>query len=126
MNPMMQKNDEARPELDGLLHDYFQAQLPQPWPTFKAPMALRQKRTASFWSRSAGRIALAACIALMVAGYLTLGGFFPRSQAPMGAQKAADDMGFIEKGPKSVTPTPPTHHLEDPMEPVGSLTTNKK
>jgi hypothetical protein len=122
MNPTMQKNDEARPELDELLHDYFQAQIPQPWPTFKAPLSLRQNRTASFWSRSAGRMALAACIALMVAGYLTLGGFFPTMQAPPGATKEANDIGMKE--PKRATPTP--HPPEDPMEPVGNLTTHKK
>src|SRR5471032_260860 len=105
MNNMMQKNDETRPELDELLHEYFQAQLPQPWPTFKAPVTLRQKRTASFWSRSAGRIALAACIALMVAGYLTLGGFFLATQGPSVTTKGAEDMSFREKS-KSVTPTP--------------------
>ena len=126
MNNMIQKNDETRPEMDALLHDFFQAELPQPWPSFKAPMPLRQKMTASVWSRSAGRVALAACIALMAAGYFMLGGFFPRSQAPLGTQKAAGDMSLLEKGPQRVTPTPTpqTSQPDDPMERVGTMNKN--
>jgi hypothetical protein len=113
MNNTMQKNDEVRPEMDDLLHDYFQAEMPRPWPTFQVPKPMRTKRTASFWARSSGRVALAACITLLVAGYLTLGGFFPRTQGPSGMEHEARDIGM--KDPKTVKPTPRINSTEEPM-----------
>ena len=74
-NISTQIDEEARPEMDDLLHDYFQSEMPKPWPTFKAPKALRTKPPVSLWSRYSGRLAIAACIAALVAGYLTLGAF---------------------------------------------------
>jgi hypothetical protein len=119
-------NDEARPETDVLLHDYFQAQLPHSWPTFKTPKPTRMKQPASFWSRYSGRLALAACVALLVAGYLTLGGFFPRSQAPTGVQKAMDDLGHKEKYHTPVKPKTETP-VDDAMPmPMGNETTKSK
>ena len=125
MNNTMQKNDEVRPEMDDLLHDYFQAEMPHPWPTFKAPRPMRLKQIASFWSRNSGRVALAACIGLLIAGYLMLGGFFPRTQGPSGVQPETRDIGFKEKGPKSVTP--PQNATDDPMPtPIGHENTKNK
>jgi len=86
MSNQMIRNDEARPEMDEMLHAYFQAEMPSPWPSFKAPRDARAKRPVSFWSRHGSRLALAACVALLVAGYLALGGFFPRFQTPTGVQ----------------------------------------
>jgi hypothetical protein len=107
-----QNNDEARSDMDELLHDYFQAEMPNPWPTFKAP---RTKTVASSWSRVSGRLALAACVGLLVLGYLTLGGFFPRNHGPSDLQKAAEDIGSKER--KTVRPQTPS---EDPMpSPMG-------
>jgi hypothetical protein len=96
-NTLTQHNDEASPEMDELLHDYFQGEMPRPWPTFKAPKPRRMKVPASFWAQSSGRLALAACVALLVGGYLTLGGFFPRSQPSSGLRKATEDLGSREK-----------------------------
>jgi hypothetical protein len=118
-------NDEARPEADVLLHDYFQAELPHSWPTFKTPKPTRMKQPVSFWSRYAGRLALAACVALLVGGYLTLGVFFPRSQAPTGVQKAMDDLGYKEKGHKPVQPKTETA-ADDLPTPMGNETTKSK
>ena len=116
-------NDEARPELDDLLHGYFQTEMPHPWPTFKAPRALPMKPAASLRSRYSGRLALAACVALLVAGYLTLGAYFPRSQAPTGVQEL-QNIGQRDKGPKTVLPSNST---DDPMPmPVGNQTTKGK
>ena len=113
-------NEEARPEMDDLLHRYFQAEMPHPWPTFKAPRATAMKPTASMRSRYSGRMALAACIALLVAGYLTLGGYFPRSQTPTGVQEL-QNIGQREKGRKMAPST------DDPMPmPVGNQTTKSK
>jgi hypothetical protein len=121
MNNTATLNGEARPEMDDLLHDYFQAEMPHPWPTFKAPKPMRMKTPASFWSRYSGRLALAACVALMVAGYLSLGGFFPRSQEPTGLQKATEDVGIREKGAK---PKSTAKQIDDPMPmPIGNQNT---
>ncbi len=106
-------NEEARPEMDNLLHDYFQADLPHPWPTFQAPRPMRMRPTSSFWSRYSGRLALAACIGLLMAGYLTLGGFFPRSQTPTGVQDLQHNMGKGFKDPKRVAPAPSTGQGDD-------------
>ena len=78
------KNDGARPDVDVALRDYFQHEMPHPWPAFEAPQAMRSKRPASFWSRYGGRMALAASIAVLLAGYLALSGYFPRQVAPTG------------------------------------------
>ncbi len=76
-NIIASPHDESRPELDDLLREYFHAEMPHPWPGFKAPSAGRAKRSGSVWSRYAGRVALAACVALLVAGYLAVAGYFP-------------------------------------------------
>ena len=78
------KSDEARPDVDFLLHNYFQSEMPHAWPAFKMPKPMRMKQPASSWSRYSGRLALAACVAILLAGYLTLGGFFPQQQTPTG------------------------------------------
>jgi hypothetical protein len=117
-------SDEVRPETDVLLHDYFQAELPHSWPMFKTPKPARLKHPASFWSRYSGRLALAACIALLVAGYLTVGGFFPRSQTPVGVEPVAPPIGM--KDPKTKAPAPQSKHPEEPMPmptPMGLETT---
>src|SRR5437667_10780783 len=103
-------NEEARPEMDNLLHDYFQAEMPHPWPTFQAPRPMRLKTPASFWSRTGGRLALAGSIALLVLGYLALGAFFPRSQT--GLEKATDDIGLKEKRNPG-TPKPRIHQPDE-------------
>src|SRR5580693_5366818 len=92
-------NEEARPEMDEMLHDYFQAEMPHPWPTFKAPKSMRATQPASSWSRYAGRLALGASIACLIGGYLMLGAFFPRTQALSGLENVAPDMskGLKEK-----------------------------
>ena len=101
MNDVLTKNDEGRPNVDVVLHDYFQAELPHPWPTFRMPRTMRSE---SSWSRNIGRLALAACIALLVAGYLTLSGFFPRQPASNGTELQPRILGSKEH--KGARPTP--------------------
>jgi hypothetical protein len=117
--------DEGRPEMDGLLHDYFQAEMPKPWPAFKAPQTVQTKSSASYWSRSLARVALAVCVAMLVAGYLMLGSFFPRTQPPIEVEKAASDAAIREKGAKKITPAPQTHNDELPT-PMGTAPANHK
>jgi hypothetical protein len=96
----MVKNQEARPEVDRMLRDYFQSELPRPWPAFRAPRSARINEAPSLWSRCGGRIALAACITLLAAGYLSLAGYFPRLQPNTGVQEI-EHIGQNPDGKKS-------------------------
>jgi hypothetical protein len=96
MSHLTIKNEEGCPRVDGLLREFFQAEMPHPWPAFKMPVASQRSRSAPLLSRHAGRLALAACIALFVAGYLTLSGFFPGKQADTGVQ-SGPKIGMREK-----------------------------
>ncbi len=122
MNNIIIKNDDARPEMDAILGEFFQAELPRQWPKFKAPMSTRTKEPVSFWSRSSGRLALAACIALLVGGYLSLGGFFPRAQAPNGVHQAAPDTASRPERKKDLPKTQNNRTddsgLATPMDPL--------
>jgi hypothetical protein len=62
-------------DLDGLLRAFYQAQLPHPWPDFKAPAAggapsARLRR----FARLRSRLALAASVAILIAGSFILSG----------------------------------------------------
>jgi hypothetical protein len=92
------QNEETRPEMDGLLHEFFESEMPKPWPAFKAPMQQRVAKPAR--TQYTGRLALAACVALMVAGYLTLGGFFSRPTTLEGVQQKANEIGQRQKAEK--------------------------
>lgn len=87
-NLTLYKNDEPRPEMDELLSDYFEAEMPKPWPGFQAPKPMRTRETPSLWSRYGGRMVLAACVALLIAGYWSLSGTTSSPQAN-GLQKVA-------------------------------------
>src|SRR4051794_23158534 len=73
-------------DLDGLLRAYFQAEMPDPWPSFEAPAPRNgfvprrpQPRRLSLWH---SRLALAASILLLIAGALfLLGGSTPNDVA---------------------------------------------
>jgi hypothetical protein len=99
--PTLDNNGEARSGVDVLLRDYFQAELPHPWPTFQAPGPMRASRPETTWSRNSTRLALAASVALLVAGYLTLSGFFPRQTAPSGVQQVQPNIASKEKPSKA-------------------------
>jgi hypothetical protein len=57
-------------ELDALLHAFFRAEMPNPWPQLKAPVPASLDETTkappSSWSRSRSRFALAASVALLM------------------------------------------------------------
>lgn len=74
MNETKIKNEP----IDGMLSKYFHAQMPDPWPAFQAPeepsvLPITRSRWLTYT-----RIAVAACIAALLAGYLALAAYFPR------------------------------------------------
>jgi hypothetical protein len=102
-NELMQ-NEEARPDMDNLLHEFFEAEMPKPWPAFKSPLQTRVPKQASYWGQYSGRLALAASIALMVAGYLTLGGFFTKPNGLDGVREAGPNVSEHKTLPRTVQP----------------------
>jgi hypothetical protein len=103
-------NEEGRPEVDSLLREFFQAEMPHPWPALSVPRSARPARDTSVRSRYTGRLALAACIAVLVAGYLTLSGSFPRQQSSTGVETVSPDIG--SKEPRTKTPAHGDDHPE--------------
>lgn len=85
-NLIMIQSEDGHPDVDELLREYFQTQMPKPWPALRVSPSVKARRVGSFWSGSPGRLALAASIALLVAGYLTLAGYFPQRPADSGVQ----------------------------------------
>ncbi len=83
--PPVPTRTPARPDdLDGLLHAFFRAELPDPWPTLKPPDLPAPPRTAGRRPWLGSRLALAATVALCLAGSLSLATVFP-SDAPRGS-----------------------------------------
>ena len=67
-------------DLDGLLRDFFRAQLPEPWPALKPPAALPLRLlppAAPRWSRWRSRFALAASVGLLMVGHWFLSNRLP-------------------------------------------------
>ena len=103
MNDLSTMNKDNRPDVDALLGDFFRSEMPAPWPAapLMVPQANRPRRVGSFWSRSSGRLALAASIALLVAGYLALSAYFPSRPANNGMQDMHNIGGKEPRGPQS-------------------------
>jgi hypothetical protein len=78
MSLLVRPNTPPSDELDGLLRAFFQAELPDPFPSLEAPapraVALSPRPARSGWNLFRSRLALAASVALFVAGPL----FLPR------------------------------------------------
>ena len=80
MSLLVRSPVEPDDDLDTLLRAYFRAEMPDPWPSWEAPLGqpavvpLRPESGRRPLSRS--RIALAASVALLVAGPLLLSGKF--------------------------------------------------
>jgi hypothetical protein len=67
-------------ELDGLLRAYYKAELPNSWPSPQAPTArndiLPMRPSTRRFPMLRSRLALAACVAFLVAGPLALSAYF--------------------------------------------------
>ncbi len=104
MTEIHRNSEDAGRDIDVALRELFRAEMPNPWPAFQKPKAtVAPPVTPSAWSQLTWRFALAACIAVLVAGYFTLGGLFPH----VGTQQGINPMfniGQKEKGPKVELP----------------------
>jgi hypothetical protein len=86
-------NDRAKPpedEVDHLLRAFYQRELPKPWPMLTPPSSLNNRvlelpPIARRFPMLRTRLALAACVAFLVAGPLGLASFF----SPTGTESAA-------------------------------------
>ena len=98
--------------MDDLLQDYFRSQMPKPWPAFKAPQPARVKSAPSLRSRFGARLALAASIALLIAGYWTLAGYFPGTPRTAGLEDVVPPIAQKDRGnANKKTPAPKVQHV---------------
>jgi hypothetical protein len=91
-------------ELEGMLRSFFRAEVPDPWPAMKAPAAVVkfEKPRRSTWLRIGPRLAVAACVAFLLLGYLALGSMFPKHQAVDGLNNAGPPIGKQDNRPRRV------------------------
>jgi hypothetical protein len=75
-----QNGRSSEDELDGMLRAYYRAELPNPWPSLEVPAArndiLPMRPAARRFPMLRSRLALAACVAFLVAGPLALSAYF--------------------------------------------------
>jgi hypothetical protein len=80
--------ERPRDDLDGLLYDFYRAEMPNPWPGLKPPAArdLVPFQPARRWPGQRSRWVLAASVILLLIGQLFLLGRVPDySAAPAGS-----------------------------------------
>ena len=91
--------------MDGALRQYFRAEMPEPWPA--APRVAdeetarpeRRRWSLGRFVRVPTRAAVAACVALLVIGYLALQSWFPDPQPFAGPQVDSPAIGFRPLSP---------------------------
>jgi hypothetical protein len=75
-----QNGRSSEDELEGMLRAYYKAELPNPWPSLEAPAArndiLPMRPPVRRFPMLRSRLALAACVAFLVAGPLALSSYF--------------------------------------------------
>src|SRR5436305_1456121 len=81
MNSLSRPNGRAEPDVDRLLHEFFLAELPDPWPRSPVPRPAARPPLARR-PRHFARYALAASLVLALAGYWAIAGLFPAASAP--------------------------------------------
>jgi len=104
-------------DLDGLLSDFFRSELPKPWPeppiANEQPKTLPARKLSSRWSAVRSRLALAASIALLLAGGWFLSGKFEDVSGSGGSymNEGADTRGGHFKREKNLKEDgPPIRH----------------
>lgn len=78
-NTLSFRSGGAPDDLEGLLRDFFHSEMPEPWPTMKAPVSLRKTAApaSSRWAPVRSRLALAASVGLLMVGSWTLSSKLP-------------------------------------------------
>jgi hypothetical protein len=105
--------DRLPNDLDGLLRAFFRAQMPQPWPVPKPPAtsSVRKERTAAGRrSLVRSRIALAACLLVLLLGQSFVSRMFSDSIHPV----ADDGRGNVEARRHG----PPKPRIKESASPV--------
>jgi hypothetical protein len=106
--PLNPRRFERRPDdVDGLLRAFFRAKMPDPWPALKVPARpvsrpLPSSRRRPWWG---SRFALAATVALCLAGSALLAGLFPAS-GPVMPSAPSKDRSVISKVEPFTVKTP--------------------
>lgn len=102
--PQGPRSSGARPDdLDELLHAFFQAEMPDPWPALEPP-AMRVRPPDRWRSRWRSRFALAASVALLLTGSLVLS-----------ARLSAPDAANVEPGTGEIIGSRPGAHKKLPV-----------
>jgi hypothetical protein len=70
--------------MDRMLREYFQSEMPNPWPRLQPPIPVAVRRPVLRFTRSFRRLALAAAIALALFGYWAVARYFPQSGSTPG------------------------------------------
>jgi len=100
-----QNGRSSEDELDSMLRAYYQAELPNPWPSLEAPAArndiLPMRPPVRRFPMVRRRLALAACVAFLVAGPLALSAYFSgsNSQSPEIPQGSGSDSADLRNKP---------------------------
>jgi hypothetical protein len=91
--PVPARNLDRPPDdVDRLLRAFLRSEIPDPWPTLKAPETSAPRllsRTPNRWAPVNSRLALAATMAFCLVGSLTLPAFFS-ADIPLGSDKPGD------------------------------------
>jgi hypothetical protein len=83
-------------DLDGLLREFYEAEMPDPWPSLRPPMASPSQPSRSRgrpWGLFRSRLALAASVGLLVVGQLFLSGTFRTDDLPASGRGGDDTAG---------------------------------
>jgi hypothetical protein len=130
--PVDSHNGSRGDDVDGLLRDFFRAEMPHPWPELELPSATRNgfhgRRAADGpatlpltprkrpWAVVGPRLALAASVGLLLVGSLFLSGQFKGNAAPngidgKGAGATHDPLHILPKPPGTIK-----ERIEVPIE----------
>lgn len=105
-------------EAEQMLRDFFRAEMPHPWPSFRAPLGVKTSKTRARWGLSRSHIGLAASVLFLVAG-LWAGSFFLRSDAQPN-DAPIHKLGQRPPAPGKMFKEPPATTPVEPAKPDGA------
>ena len=114
-NTLSFRSGGAPEDLEGLLRNFFRSEMPEPWPTMKAPVVKAPQapaRSAGRWAPVRRRLALAASVGFLMVGSWCLSArldhFTPSSiePAPNGSGSANGKRIFEKQPAKPAQPRP--------------------